>query len=212
MKQLTYIRAYIRPTGTLTERAQRDAVEKAAAKLGLPFKIYVENKSGDVRAAWIRALRRDEVAMVSRLELLAGPRKQVGKPSADFMGAVTLASSNAAMLYDADRKVGSNEGQKWAEVATYATNLVTQGRRLTPVKAREMANKSHENREPGIVARWRDDPAMRDQFNLYGSVWRDRVKYPNAVDAVKAMPAEIGSVSMAYRIWESRVPKRKRKK
>lgn len=211
MTLLKNIRAYIRPVATYSEAKQREAVDRAVAKLSLPVAYYVETKAGTVRDAWLRALRSDEVAIVSRLDMLAGPRKLVGRPMVDLTHAISMATSSAAYLVDAERGIASNDRKRWPEVLSYTANRVVQGRRLTPAKARAMAEKSHEDREPGIVDRWRNDPGHKAQRDLWGSVWRDVQKYPNATAAVNAMPAEIASVATAYRIWGARVPKRKRR-
>lgn len=204
--QLINSRAYVRPARGLDAERMAEACQAVALRLGVPCTVYVEGEQS--REMWLRALRKDEAAIVARLFLLAGPRKPGRRPSVDFTTTLADVLQRAAYIVDAQTGITSKDGKRWRELVEAAISRVVQGRALRPAKAREMQRKSRERAPIGVVRHW-TSPAMREERERWAAHWRDPV-YTSAVAAFEAMPAEMqaefGSVITARRVFGPRHP------
>lgn len=194
------IRAYVRPFGTYTEEKQRDMIAQAAGKIGLPVSIYVEGKQS--RDAWIRALRKDEVALVARLDVIAAPKREGVRPLMDFAKAIAVLSNNCAYVMEAESGAKSEDKKRWEALVDATVGILASGRRLTTREARRMARKRHAKAPPGAARRLKADPEFQRRW---GPVWRDPA-FENGAAALAALPDEINSLSMAYRVLGDRRP------
>jgi len=193
------IRAFVRPIRGLSDRTQREIIGEA---------IYYEPHE---REDWIRALRRDEIARVARLDVIP-PVGRIGRtgPTADLGATVATILTRCAYLEEAATGVTSLDKGRFREAMELAGRRVSQGRMLDPKRARAMAKRSREVTPPGTYsilmspdyAEWRD---------LWGSRWRDS-RYDSGRDAFNSMPAEVrsllGSEHMARKVFGPRHPGR----
>ena len=204
MAHVQNIRIFLRPSRSYPEDKQREACADAIAKIGGPSVEYVAGQHD--RSAWLKALRKDEVAMVASLDLIAEPRAKIkARPLVDF--SATLASAIARCLYmvEADSGVTSKEPARWLAVVEAAGNRIAAGRPLGRARARKLALKRWEkNAERGTVDRWLR-PHMAKERAQWGAIWRDP-KHANVREALDALPDEINSVATAYRIFGPRQP------
>lgn len=201
MTHVKNIRAYLRPLRDYPLDAQRKAVEAAGAKV-----IYAEGEVADARAAWLRALRPDEVAMLPRLDVLAVLRTPSGpRPSVDFASTLAAVQDKCLYIHEAESGTTSKDGKRWHELVAWAAGRVAGGRALPAKKARAMAKKRWANAAPGTVARWLS-PHMAKDRHRWGQHWRDP-KYGSEQKAFDALPddikRELGSKATARRIFNS---------
>lgn len=201
MKHVENARAYLRAIEGLTLDRQRALCSAVATA------IFYE---GDERDGWLRALRRDEVALVARLEVIAAPKAIGGKrPLVDFTATLSVLLHKARVVVDAETGITSNDGRKWSDLVEWtAQRIATGSRRLPRTRAKSMAAKRWGAAEPGMRSRWRS-PAMRTEFERWGQHWRDP-KYNSAEAAFAALPEdmqrEFRNVTMMRRIFEHRRP------
>ena len=204
MTHVQNIRIFLRPSRAYPEDRQREACASVVAKIGGPSVEYIAGTHD--RAAWLKALRRDEVALVASLDLLAEPRKKLkGRPLVDFFATLADAASRCLYVIEADSGVTSKEPSKWQAVVEAAGNRIAAGRPLGRARAVKMARKRWEGRsERGTVDKWRR-PHMAKERAQWGAIWRDP-KHANVREALDALPEEINSVATAYRIFGPRQP------
>jgi hypothetical protein len=199
MKHTKNMRAYIRPLRDYAADAQRRAVESVGTAA-----VYVEGEIADARAAWLKALRPNEVAVLPSLEVLAIIRSPHGpRPSADFSAALSAVQGRCAYIVDARTGITSQDGQRWLDLVAWAAHRIAAGRALPTKKARAMARKRWKDAEPGTVARWLS-PHMDAARHRWAQHWRDP-KHGSEQKAFDALPDEIkrelGSKSTARRIF-----------
>lgn len=199
MKHVENARAYLRAIEGLPldrQRALCSAVANAT---------FYE---GDERDGWLRALRRDEAALVARLEVIAAPKAIGGKrPLVDFTATLSVLLHKARVVVDAETGITSDDGRKWSDLVEWtAQRIATGSRRLPRKRAKSMAAKRWGAAEPGLVERWRS-PAKKADRERWASVWRDPA-YANAEAAANAVDvAELrGRETACRRVFGPRRP------
>lgn len=202
MTHVKNIRAYLRPLRDYPLDAQRKAVVDAGAKI-----VYVEGEDANARAAWLKALRPNEVAMLPRLDVLAVLRAPgQPRPAVDLAATLAVLQDKCLYIHEAESGTTSKDGKRWHELVAWAANRVAGGRALPKKAARAMAKKRWANAEPGTVARWLS-PHMAEQRHRWGQHWRDP-KFGSEQKAFDALPEdikrELGSKSTARRIFNSK--------
>lgn len=193
------IRAYLRPLRDYSLAEQRAAAEKAGAKV-----FYVEGETADARAAWLKALRSNEIAMLPRLDVLPVLRTPTGaRPSVDFPATLAAVQDRCLYIVDATSGITSKDGKRWHELVAWAAHKITVGRALPSKVGRKMARKRWANADPGTVARWLS-PHMAAKRHRWSQHWRDPA-FGSEQKAFDALPAdvkqELGSKSTARRIF-----------
>jgi hypothetical protein len=199
MTQSKNIRAFVRPLRDLSLEDQLALVQKAGAS-----SVYTEGEIADARAAWLRALRPTEVALLPRLDVLAVLRTPKGpRPSVDFTATLAAVSDRCLYIQDATHGITSRDGKRWHELVAWAAYKITVGRALPTKKARAMARKRWKDAKPGTVRRWLS-PIMDATRHRWAQHWRDP-KHGSEQKAFDALPDEIkqelGSKSTARRIF-----------
>lgn len=203
MTQWKIIRAYVRPHRTYTLASQKAACVKAATRLGIDEIVwYVEGEEAGGRDLWLHQLRNDEVAIISRLDLLVGSRKEVGgRPVVEYSAKVVELSRRPGLAIEAGTGIRSDQ-KDWLPRVKQCAGLIAQGRKLAREDAVAMAYKSHEGRKPSIVKQWAD-PSMREEKEALQVIWRSR-SYRNDDDRYKALPADaqarLGSAPTARKV------------
>lgn len=201
MTHVENVRAYLRAIEGLPIERQR---ELCAAIAGATY------YEGDERDAWVRALRRDEMALVARLEVIAQP-KTIGsrRPLVDFTATLADLLRKARVVVDAETGITSEDGRRWRDLVEWTAHRIATGKRRLPRKmAKTMAQKRWAAAEPGVVERWKS-PAKTKDRERWGQHYRDP-SFSSARVAFEAMPeeirAEIGSLKTAERIFGRRRP------
>lgn len=161
------------------------------------------------RDYWVRSLRRDEMALVARLEVIAETRGTVKRPLVDFAATLADIVQRAGVVVDGETGITSADGRRWRDlVEVTARRLATGSRRLPKAKARRMAAVRWARAEQGVVRRWLS-PSKAAARAKWAQHYRDPI-YPSARAAFEAMPeeirAELGSLKTAERIFGRRRP------
>lgn len=202
MTHMKNIRAYLRSLRDYPIDAQREAVAAAGAKI-----IYVEGEVANARAAWIKALRPEEIAMLPRLDVLPVLRAPNGvRPSVDFPAILATVQDRCLYIVDAASGVTSKDGKRWHELVAWTAHKITAGRALPVEQAKRMAQKRWDNAAPGTVARWMS-PHMTKTRHRWSQHWHDK-RFKSEREAFEALPEEVrrelGSKSTARRIFNSK--------
>ncbi len=193
------IRAFVRPIRGLNEATQHEIIGAA---------IYYEAHE---REEWIKALRKDEIARVARLDVIP-PVGRVGRigPTTDLAAVVPDIISRCAYLEEAATGITSLDKGRFREAMELAGRRVSQGRMLDPKRARAMAKKSREVTPPGTYAIL-SSPDYAEWRDIWGSRWRDS-RYESGEAAYNSMPADVrallGSEHMARKVFGPRHPGR----
>lgn len=201
MTHVKNVRAYLRPLKGLPVERQRAMCETACPGASITY--YDAHE----REAWLRALRRDELALVARLDVLPEPKRPGVKtrPMADFSGALTEAQRKAHAVMDAEARLSSAD-KGWRELVEYHGHRIARGHRELPkLRAKRMARNRWDAAEPGVVERWHS-LAMRTEFQRWAQHWRD--PQHTAATAFAALPEhlqkEFGSLTTVRRIFGTR--------
>jgi hypothetical protein len=202
--------AFYRPLRGLSVAQQRKLCETAAARLGLKIATeYDTTDDPDARDEWIRQLvRRYDVAMVAKLEVIGETRETTKSPTADFGAAAMAAALAAEYMVEAASGITSKDGAAWQNQVKYAGSVVAAGRILTKRRASNMSAKRWKKAPAGTVERWmhKSKDAERKRWAQH---WRDP-DHKNDLAAFEALPEELqqefGSSSTARRIFGKRKP------
>lgn len=187
---LKQIRCFLRPSRTYRLDRQRLVCEVAAARLGLDVVWYIQGDEGGDRDIWVRQVRKDEIAMVPRLDLITGPREEIGgRPLVDYTITLSALVNHAGVVIEASTGAQSDKAKAWKDRVAACANLIAQGRDLQPEVAREMARKSHRNRSPVSKVKLWADPSMAKEIKRLRVVWRSR-EYYNDDQRFAALPAD----------------------
>lgn len=199
---------FYRPLRHLPVERQREMCEPIFKRLDAHPVEYIAGEHGDDRDEWIKRTRRNEVAVVAKIEIIAEPRTKGRRPSVDFAVAVQELVQQCQYVIEAASGITSKDGAKWKNLLLHAGNLVVAGRVLTPQRAKKMAGKRWAVAEPGVVKRWQS-PSMAREHARWSQHWRDP-KFKNDEDAFQNFPAELreefGSPTTARRIFKNRRP------
>lgn len=199
---------FYRPVRHLSVDQQREMFAPIFKRLDVEPVEYLYGEHGDDRDEWIARTRKNEVAVVAKIELIAEPRTRVARPSVDFAVAVQELVQQCHYVIEAASGVTSKDGAKWKKLLHHAGNLVVAGRALTPGRAKKMAAKRWEKAEPGVVKRW-TSPGMKREHARWSQHWRDPA-FRNDEDAFQNFPPELrdefGSPTTARRVFGPRRP------
>lgn len=203
MKHVENIRAFVRPIRFLTAERQMEMLTPFADGVDI---VFYEARERD---HWVRSLRRDEMALVARLEVIAETRGKVKRPLVDFTAALSDLVQRARVVVDGETGITSADGRKWRDlVEMTARRLATGSRRLPKAAARRMAAKRWARAEPGVVRLWQSTSKAAERAK-WAQHYRDPA-FPSARAAFEAMPEEIrraiGSLKTAERIFGRRRP------
>ena len=205
-------RIYVRELAAWSEADQEARCRAVAEASGLRCVVYRESQ--DPRAEWLRALNPRSVAMVARLDVLAGSLKgDKVRPSLDLLRALEAATAQAGLVCEAVTGATSADPVAWASAVATATGRVVTGRKLVRKQARSMAKKSADaRRAKSVIAKWQaDTPEAEERRNYWrAAVWQSRA-YENEEAAQRALPEELHAVSTRSlrRIFKQRVAPRK---
>lgn len=202
MTQWKIIRAYLRPHRAYPLARQKAACEAVASRLGLDVVWYIEGEEAGDRDLWLRQIRDDEVALISRLDLLVGSRKEVGgRPVVEYAAKVVELSRRPGLAIEASTGIRSDK-KDWTPRVKACADLIAQGRKLTSEDASNMARKSHRGRKPAIKKQW-DDPSMSEEKEALRVIWRSR-SFANDDARYAALPEDartrLGSASSARKV------------
>lgn len=198
MTQLTNARAWLRTLPGWTEDEQEADVREWCKSHGLKVSIYRASEID--RAAYVRAIRSTEAAVLPRLDIIVSPPKQrQGRPSHEFARLLDQIRSRAAVVVDIWHDARSDDCKSWDIALSAALRRVSSGRKaLAKPEAKAMQAKSVERRrENSPIARWAGlkERGHRD-YKTALAMWRSR-EYQNAAAAQLALPEELHSVSMS---------------
>lgn len=171
----TQIRCFVRPSRTYRLDRQKAVCEEAAARLGLDMVWYIQGDEAGDRDLWLRQVRDDEVAMVARLDMITGSRKEIGgRPIVDYSLALAELSKRAGLIVEASTGARSDRPKPWKARVEACANLIAQGRDLRPEVAREMARKSHRTRSAVAKVKLWADPSMASEIASLRLIWTSR--------------------------------------
>lgn len=150
------------------------------------------------RETWLRSLRRDEAAVLPRLDIIVSPRGQrEGRPSHEFTRILDQVRARAALVVDVFHDARSDEPKSWDNALSAALNRVASGRNpLPPREARKMqaASVASRNRK-SVLTKWRGlKERNAPEYRNARAVWKSR-EFPNAAAAHDALPEELHAVS-----------------
>lgn len=204
------VRAYIRPMRDYSEAAQRKDLESLN-----PTAIYVDkpltrSDATDYRAAWIETLRASEgaVAAVAKLWVLARPRVNGSdmRPSADFVATMSEILGQGVPIIEGASGISNLDRKAWRELMNKTARRIAVGRGHSPRKAAKFGKLGGAVlRKRSIVVKWLS-PEMAKERRIAGSIWRDPA-HANIPEALAALPREVATVAMAYRIFGKRKPR-----
>lgn len=184
------IRCFLRPSRTYRLTAQKSVCEEAAARLGLDVVWYVQGEEAGSRDLWVRQVSKDEIAMVARLDMVTGPRKEIGgRPIIDYSLTMIELEKRAGLVIEASTGARSDKGKIWKDRVKVCAELIAQGRDLRPERAREMARKSAATRSPVAKVKLWSDPSMADEVARLRVIWRSR-EFRNDEERFLALPAD----------------------
>jgi len=174
---------------------------------GLRVSIYRASEID--RAAYVRAIRASEAAVLPRLDIIVSPPKQrQGRPSHEFARLLDQIRSRAAVVVDIWHDARSDDCKSWDNALSAALRRVSSGRKmLAKSEAVEMQAKSVAARNSkSPLAKWRG-LKERDhrEYRAARAIWKSR-EFPNARAARQALPDELQGVSTVSldRLFEGR--------
>lgn len=138
------------PTGDAIRAFRRDVPTLRIAKQDAllaeyhPGQTYTAGEwGGGERDLWIKSLRKGDVAVIARLDLLAEPMRKGGtRPTIDFATALAELCSRGAVVVDAMSGTRSDDAAKWPGLVRDATARVQSGHQLTPRRAKALGELS----------------------------------------------------------------------
>lgn len=201
-KQPVNTRALLVKVDRYPRAKQIEDCHAKVAELELPklHSIYEHNEI----AEFIRHLKQDEIALVSRLEGIRGEKgRGVGTR---FLMNINEICATSLCILDVDSGIRSDSGKAWAELIERVHAKVTRSRgTLSNEQARAM-NKI-KNKEPGLVEAWlREKELKTDRYIQHARIWGNPTTKP-ARKAIDQFPdPELRDVSKAtiQRIFGSR--------
>lgn len=201
--QWKIIRCFVRPSRTYPLARQQALCEEAASQFGLDVVWYIQGQEAGDRDLWLRQVGKDEIAMVARLDMITGSRKEIGgRPIVDYAMSIASLVQRAGLVIEASTGARSDKPKVWKSRVDACAELIVQGRDLRPEQAREMARRSAAKRGPSIVKHWRD-PSMQSEREASQRIWRDRA-LPNDVARFDALPdsarERLGSPATARKV------------
>lgn len=186
-------RAYCRATPHWSEDGQAAECEAWAAAHGLRLVLYRDSVHG--RHEWLRALRASDVALLPRIDVLAGYMKDGTRPSVDLAGVLAQVTGTAGAVVEITSGAAFGGGE-WPAAVAKATSRTVSGRTLPTKRAKAMGRKrGAQLRAASIVAAWlADTPEARRKLKAGRIVWRSR-EFANYSEAQRALPDELHGVS-----------------
>lgn len=188
--QWKIIRCFVRPSRTYPLARQQALCEEAASQFGLDVVWYIQGEEAGDRDLWLRQVGEDEIAMVARIDMITGSRKDVGgRPIVDYAVSIANLVQRAGLVIEASTGARSDKGKLWKDRVKVCAELIAQGRDLRPERAREMARKSAATRSPVAKVKLWSDPSMADEVARLRVIWRSR-EFRNDEERFLALPAD----------------------
>ncbi len=194
------VRIYVGTIPYLPADEQIRRCTEAAEALGLPANCIRSNGPGEWDE-YVKALRKDEVAMVARLVALdERPLPSSQSAGDEFSERVSDLEVASLFVMDVEAGLRSTDKRKWREHRRATRRKITRGRNLKKSKAQSMARARHKA-HPGIVAHW----LSLEGTPIYKRVaqhWRDP-QIPNAEIAIATAPEEAAELrTSSPKTWE----------
>lgn len=136
--------------------------------------------------SFIHDLRKDEIAIVARLDGLA-EIKGVGV-GLRFLMNVYKIDKTSLFILDAQTGLKSTDGDKWYQLVEATAMKIMRGRPLGSEQAKVMAAIKHEEREPDLVEAWKGKKGDSD-YMAVANIWGNLAMKP-AEAAIKKFPDE----------------------
>lgn len=207
MKKPTKFTAFVRPAGSYTADEQREIIAAWLKANGCTLETeYDAGEFAGARDEWVTRTRKTEGAIIAALWLIGEPRGNIGRPTTDFIRALSKIEHAAALVVEAETGIASTSKQ-WADRKAEAQDFIAAGkRRLSKRQQRVMAAARAKKAVPGGLERWRD-PANKRRYDKWHAHWTSR-KFKSGAEAYNAIPEDvrddIGGLRMMYKIFGPR--------
>lgn len=166
-------RCFVRPIRSWSEDDQ-EAVCRAWCERQGVRNVQVYRASEHDRAAWVRALRDTEAAVLPALHVLAELRPKVSSPSIDFGKTLAAVQIRARVVVDASADCTSAQARCWPEVVAKAQGRIQSGRSLPRKEAKRRGKMGGAiTRARSVVYQW-TQPEMYEQREAQASIYYDR--------------------------------------
>lgn len=177
------IRVFLRGVPGLGVEAQRKLIRET---VGLGVEYVATAKDATVRDMWAKQARPGDRCVLTRLSLVAEPKRRGARPPTVDMGAViTGLVVRGCIVVDAMAGLSSKDAGFQDRFAD-EMNIVRSGRRLTPDLARERGAKGNATKiarsKPNVWKRPEMQPLRRQLL----VAWRSR-EYANDAEAAEAV-------------------------